>query len=67
MNRLKKIIKFLNKLFFYLLAIAMLFFAGLLGKEWLIPFYLGCYNIQVPWESMYKDNGNTLPNPVYDK
>jgi len=61
------VIKLINKLFFYSLALAMLFFGGLIAKEWLIPFYLGCYNIQVPWENMYEDNGNMLPNPLYNK
>lgn len=44
-----------------------MFYAGLLGKEWLVPWYLDTFGVQASWENMYKDNGNMLPNPIYNK
>lgn len=59
--------KFFKKLFFYSLSLIMFFYAIVLGKEWLVPWYLDIFGMQAPWENMYKDNGNILINPVYDK
>jgi len=61
------LIKFIKKIFYYSLSLFLLFYASLLAKEWLIPWYLNAYDKEASWENMYEDNNNLLPNPVYNK
>ena len=60
-------LKFLYRLLNYILCLAMIVFGGLLAYEWLVPWYCDTFAFPCEYDSLYKSNNKTLPNPVTNR
>ena len=59
--------KFLYRLLNYILCLIMIVFGILLAYEWLVPWYCDVFDFPCEYDSLYKSNKKTLPNPVTDR
>jgi hypothetical protein len=60
-------LKFFYRLLNYILCLIMIVFGGLLAYEWLVPWYCDAFGFTCEYDSLYKSNNKTLPNPVTDR
>ena len=59
--------KFLHRLLNYIICLVMIVFGTLLDYEWLVPWYCDNFGFSCEYNSLYKSNNKTLPNPVIDR
>jgi hypothetical protein len=60
-------LKFFYRLLNYILCLVMIVFGTLLAYEWLVPWYCDAFGFPCEYDSLYKSNNKTLPNPVIDR
>jgi hypothetical protein len=58
--------KLLYRLLNYILCLIMIALGGLLAYEWLLPWYCDTLGFSFEYDSLYKSNNNSLPNPVFE-